>query len=114
MAKKTNKSSRPKQDWNEIGGVISLYANENKSGGFFYSTTLSRKDEDGEYENLYLTVRMSKACEKKCEPEKAGPFYLMITEAFLKAEFWTSRKSKERQSAVVLFINDAEPMDVDL
>lgn len=113
MAKKTTKSNRPKQDWNEIGGVISLYANESQKGGFFYSTTLSRKDEEGEYENLYLTVRMSKACEKKCEPEKAGPFYLMITEAFLKPEFWTDRK-KNRQSAVVLFINDAESMDVDL
>lgn len=114
MAKKTTKkNNRPKQDWNEIGGVISLYANENDDGSFRYATSLSRKDEDGDYENHYLTVRFSKAAAKECAPEEAGPFYVAIREAFLKAEFWDDKKTKKRRSAVVLFINDAEPMEVE-
>lgn len=110
MAKTTNKKSKKtfKQDWNEFSGNISLYAHEGKKDGDFYlSTSLGRKNDDGDYDNYYLTVRLSRAAEEELAIDSEGVYHVAIRYGFLKPEFWTDKKSKEQRSALVLFINDA-------
>lgn len=104
---KTTKKKTFKQDWNEIGGNISIYAHEGKKGDYYLSTSIGRKNDDGEYDNFYLTVRLSRAAEQELAIESEGVYHVAIRYGFLKPEFWTDKKSKEQRSALVLFINDA-------
>lgn len=98
-------------DWTKIEGrTVSLYLYTTDDGWELISTSIGQKDENDEWENLYLTVRFSKAAAKKCIPDHDGAYYCYISEGWLKAEFWDSGKgrNKERRSALVLFINDGQ------
>lgn len=112
MAKKTTKKKTIKQDWNNISGTIAIFANESESGKMYYSTSLGRKNNEGDYDNLYLTVRFSKSCQADCEPEEPGRYFIDMAEAFLKPEFWEDKKGNQK-SALVLFVNDGCMLPLD-
>ena len=113
LKKSKKESNKVTVDWNKLSGTISLFAHETDDGRVLYSTSLGTKYDNGEWENVYITVRFSKKAEEKCMPDEPGLFYVYMIEAWLRAEFWTAGKGKnaERRSAVVLFINDAEPVE---
>lgn len=112
VSKKSTKQPVKKESARPYGlsvfGVIRVFANEveikkGKSKGdtfLSYSVSISRKDEDGEYKNLYMPVYFAKDLEA---PEESG--MIDITSAF----FMIS--GKEGYEKISLYVKDYEEMD---
>lgn len=108
--KKTKRSERAKDTWNDIHGVISVYGNtfEGKKGDYTnWSATLGKKNDSGEYDNYYLRVRFGK---NGPEPDTDGLHQIDIESAFLSVEAYTN-KDKERVILPVLVITEGSTLD---
>lgn len=111
--KKTTKPA-PKPEKKEIPyglkifGIVRLFANEmnikkgNNKGDTFmsYSIGVSRKDEEGEYTNLYMPVYFAKDLEK---PEETG--LIDITDSF----FMVSGNGD--YTKIALYVRDYETVE---
>lgn len=94
-----------------VNGTIKLFLNENvsKDGSkrVRYSTTVSHKDEDGRFHNLYLDVRFAKAFEENLKKLQLSKYYdLKIEEGWLDVSFWANANNEE-QTKLVVFVNKA-------
>lgn len=93
-----------------VFGLIRVFVNEveikkgkNKGGTFLTcSISISRKDEDGEYKNLYMPVYFSKDLEA---PQESG--IIDITSSF----FMIS--GKEGYEKISLYVKDYETVEED-
>lgn len=104
--KKTKRSERAKDTWNEITGIMSIYGNtfEDRKGRKYisWSATVGRKDEDGEYQNYYFKVRFAK---NATEPTTDGLHQIDIQSAFISLESY-EKKNKEIIIPVIVITED--------
>lgn len=112
VSKKNTKQAVKKTETRPYGlsvfGLIRVFANEveikkgkNKGDSFLsYSCSISRKDEKGEYKNLYMPIYFSKDIEA---PEETA--VIDITSAF----FMVS--GKEGYEKISLYVKDYEEVD---
>lgn len=112
--KKKKGSSRASDTWNTITGVMAIYGNTFTSGKgkkkkefVKWSTTIGRKDEDGEYVNYYLRVRFAGDAS---EPETDGLHQIDVGNAFLSVESYTNRDGDDVVNPV-LVVTENEILD---
>lgn len=108
--KKKKGSSRASDTWNTITGVMSIYGNTfttKKKKFVKWSTTIGRKDEDGEYVNYYLRVRFAGDA---TEPETDGLHQIDVGNAFLSVESYENRDGDEVVNPV-LVVTENEILD---
>ena len=94
----TKKKARPVM-WTDICGIMRVYGHEFQTGrGSFikYSTSLGRKNEDGDYENFYLPVHFP----KDDDPGVEGAFKVNITKGFLSLNTYDTDKGKYTKHVV--------------
>lgn len=94
-----------------VNGTIKLFLNENQAKDgttrVRYSTTVSHKDEDGRFHNLYLDVRFAKSFEENLKKLQLSKYYdLKIEEGWLDVSFWANANNEE-QTKLVVFVNKA-------
>lgn len=92
MAKKEKKL---KADWNALSGLMKIYGNEygkGKNAFVKYTTSVSTKDEDGEYINAYMSVFFSKSCE--VDMLETGENWVQINKAFITVEYYQDKEKK--------------------
>ena len=114
VSKKATKQPVKKENARPYGlsifGLVRVFANEveikkgkNKGDTFLsYSISISKKDEDGEYKNLYMPVYFSKDLDA---PEESG--IIDITSSF----FMVS--GKEGYEKISLYVKEYESVDDD-
>ena len=92
------------KSWRDIDGAMILwgkkidYKKGKKTSSFYsYSTTVSSKNDDGSYNNVYLNVRL--ATEEPLEHE--GRADIMIKEAFI-----TTTKGKDDVNRLTVVVLD--------
>lgn len=112
--KKNNKKSQQVKYWSSgITGRMRVYAQEvkykknGKPATFLkFSTSIGVKDENGDWSNLYFTVRFMKGD----EPEVDGGmnFEIDIADAFLTFETYTNKDDEEIQAPVVVVMEWAD------
>lgn len=104
--KKTKRSERAKDTWNEITGIMSIYGNtfENRHGDEYisWSATVGKKDEDGDYQNYYFKVRFAK---NATEPMTDGLHQIDIQSAFISLESY-EKKNKEIIIPIIVITED--------
>lgn len=104
--KKTKRSERAKDTWNEITGIMSIYGNtfEDRHGDEYisWSATVGRKDEDGEYQNYYFKVRFGK---NATQPMTDGLHQIDIQSAFISLESY-EKKNKEIITPIIVVIEN--------
>lgn len=112
--KKKKGSSRASDTWNTIAGVMSIYGNtftfgkgKNKQHFVKWSTTIGRKDKDGEYVNYYLRVRFAGDAS---EPVTDGLHQIDVGNAFLSVESYTNRDGDDVVNPV-LVVTENEILD---
>lgn len=119
--KKKKGSSRASDTWNTITGVMSIYGNtftfgkgKNKQHFVKWSTTIGRKDKNGEYVNYYLRVGFAAGAS---EPETDGLHQIDVGNAFLSVESYTNRDGDDVVNPVLVVteneILDDEPDEED-
>lgn len=109
--KKARRSERAKETWNKISGIMSVYGNTFKSGKKEFtkwSATVGKKNDSGEYENYYLTVRFVGEAE---EPETDGLHQIDVENAFFSIETWPDKETGERMMRPVLIVTACETVD---
>lgn len=110
MAKKTKRSERAKDTWNNISGVMSIYGNtftgRKKKKYVSWSATVGKKNDDGEFDNYYFRVRFAKDAN---EPETDGLHQIDIQSGFFSLETYT--KGKEEVTVPVIVIVEDEVLD---
>lgn len=82
---------------NNFEGETMIFKNENG----FYSTSMSKKNLNGEWENKFISVQFPKGTEI---PTKTK---VNIKKAFMSFDIWTDKEGKE-QSAFKLVVQDFE------
>lgn len=63
MTQKTREKQKQAQAWNNVKGVMRLWATERKRKAktwLSFSTSIGKKDDEGEYDNLYFDVLFKK------------------------------------------------------
>ena len=110
MAKKTKRSERAKDTWNNISGIMSVYGNtftgRKKKKYVSWSATVGKKNDDGEFDNYYFRVRFAKDAN---EPETDGLHQIDIQSGFFSLETYT--KGKEEVTVPVIVIVEDEVLD---
>lgn len=86
MATKSSKKQTQKtvQAWNNVNGVMRVWATERgskKKRWMSFSTSLGKKNEDEEYDNLYFDVLFKKDEAPKIKDE--GAFEIVVNKGFL-------------------------------
>ena len=84
-AKKTVKKQTPKtaQAWNNVKGLMRVWATEhtNKKGSWLsFSTSIGKKNEDEEYDNVYFDVLFKK---NEAPEVDEGAFEINVKKGFL-------------------------------
>ena len=110
MAKKTKRSERAKDTWNNISGIMSVYGNtftgRKKKKYVSWSATVGKKNDEGEFDNYYFRVRFAKDAN---EPETDGLHQIDIQSGFFSLETYT--KGKEEVTVPVIVIVEDEVLD---
>ena len=113
--KKETKKDRPVM-WSDVTGVMRLYGKEfdgRRNGETFirYSTSLGRKNEDGDYDNCYLTVFFP----KDDAPGIAGAFEIVVTKGFMTLNVYDRGKGKNAVHVVepAIMVQEYEFIDED-
>ena len=78
-----------------ISGEIMIFKNE-----YGYSTSISRKNQDGEYEKMYLSVQLPKGVELENKTK------INITKGFL--SFYTNKQGLSQVKIVVMEYQTSE------
>ena len=111
------KENRPVM-WTDVSGVMRVYGSEvetKRSSFIKYSTSIGRKNEDGDYDNAYLTVFFP----KEDAPDIEGAFEINITKGFLTLEAYDKGKGKNAEHVVkpavmvleYVFVDDEQEED---
>ncbi len=106
--KKSNKKSQQVKYWSSgMTGRMRVYAQEvkykknGKPASFLkFSTSIGVKDEDGEWSNLYFTVRFMKG--DAPEVDAGMNFEIDIADAFLTFETYTTKDDGEIKTPVIV------------
>ena len=96
----------------KVTGLTTLFVEE-KSGSKFFSTTISRKAEDGTYKNCSLDVRFSKEKFPNESLNKLDPkfaYRLNILDGFLSVRTYQNKEGKEVR-VIYLQVEDGELKD---
>lgn len=131
MARQTarnKKQEKKKKDrpvmWTDVTGVMRVYGQEfeySKGGRdkYFikYSTSIGRKNEDGKYDNCYLTVFFP----KDDQPDIEGAFEICVCKGFMTLNVYDKGKGKNAahivEPAIMIqeyeFIDDEQDPDED-
>lgn len=105
MARQTAKKNDQKRKkerpvmWTDVSGVMRVYGREfeTKRGSFIkYSTSIGRKNEDGDYDNCYLPVFFP----KDDTPDLDGAFEVHITKGFLTLNVYDKGKGRNAEHVV--------------
>lgn len=114
------KKERPAR-WTDVSGVMRVYGHEfeTKNRKFFirYSTSIGRKNEDGDYENTYLTVFFP----KNDAPDIEGSFEVNIIKGFMTLNVYDKGKGKNAEHIVepavmvqdYVFVDDEQDYEDD-
>lgn len=112
------KKDRPLR-WTDVAGEMRVYGREfetkNHKTFIRYSTSIGRKNEDGDYDNSYLTVFFP----KDDDPGIEGSFEIGITKGFLTLNVYDKGKNAEHivEPAVMIleyvFVDDEQEDDED-
>ena len=78
---------------------IMIFRNE-KDGRVFFSTTVSHKDMDGNYQNAFMSVRFKK------NVEVANKQLIILKDAWL--DFF---QTKDGHDVIMLFVNDFDKVE---
>ena len=109
--KETKKKNRPVM-WSDVSGVMRVYANKFVTGrGCFikYSTSIGKKNDDGEYDNCYYSVFFP----REDKPELEGAFEINITKGFLTLNVYEKTRGKTTERVVSPAIMVEEYVFVD-
>lgn len=127
MARQTarKKEQKRKKDrpvrWTDVSGVMRVYGHEfetkNRKSFIRYSTSIGRKNEDGDYENAYLTVFFP----KNDAPDIEGSFEVNITKGFMTLNVYDKGKGKNAEHIVepavmvqeYVFVDDEQDYEDD-
>ena len=96
----------------KVTGLTTLFVEE-RSGSKFFSTTISRKAEDGTYKNWSLDVRFSKEKFPNESLNKLDPkfaYRLNILDGFLSVRTYQNKEGKEVR-VIYLQVEDGELKD---
>lgn len=116
----TKKKDRPVM-WSDVTGVMRVYGAEfttkNNKTFIKYSTSLGRKNEDGEYDNCYFNVFFA----KDDDPGIDGAFEIVVCKGFLTLNVYDKGKGKNAvhvvEPAVMIqayeFLDEEEEDDED-
>lgn len=100
-SKNTKNTDTPTR-WTDISGSARIFGEEKegRKGSFMaYSTSIGRKNEDGEWDNFYARVRFP----KEDDPGIEGGFKVNIESGFLTFDTWTDkRKNTHKELALVI------------
>ena len=113
------KKERPAM-WSDVSGRMRVYGREfeTKRGSFIkYSTSIGKKNEDGDYDNYYLPVFFP----KEDAPDMEGAFELEITKGFMTLNVYDKGKGKNAEHIVepavmvleYVFVDDEQEEDED-
>ena len=83
----------------KISGLTTLFV-EKRQGNNFFSTTISRKAEDGTYKNCSMDVRFSKEKfpqESLDKLEETKAYKLNIQDGFLSVRTYKDKEGKEKR-----------------
>lgn len=108
MAKSQTKTPK---SWTDVSGKAIVFGNtfKTKKGSFIsYSTTISSKNEDGDYDRVYVKVRFK----KDDDPETEGRFDIKIKSGFLAVDAYENKKG-DQVTQPVLVVTDYEVIDDD-
>lgn len=86
---------KEQKSWTDLAGIMTVWGNQKESQRseyIIYSASVARKDDDGNYDNLYFDVLFRKGE----APEIVGRFTIDIQSAFL-----TLRSYKNRRGEIV-------------
>ncbi len=106
--KKSNKKSQQVKYWSSgMTGRMRVYAQEvkykknGKPASFLkFSTSIGVKDENGDWSNLYFTVRFMKG--DAPEVDAGMNFEIDIADAFLTFEVYTTKDDEEIKTPVIV------------
>lgn len=105
MAKnyKNHKSDNTNR-WTQVTGTMRVYGAERKTKKgvpyLAYQTSIGRKNEEDEWDNLYITVRFPKE-----DPEITEAFDIDIKAGFLSMDVWTDKKDVKHIIPVVVVMD---------
>lgn len=106
--KPTKKTPRTPETWNKIRGVMRIYPHEFKDRVMF-STSISFKDMDEEYHNIYYNVRFRTNDEPQYTNKE--PFYICINDAFLTGSY--NEKNGEIYHNIMILEYEQDEVDED-
>ena len=111
-AAKTAKKQTPKalQLWNNINGAMRVWATERtykKKSWISFSTSIGKKDDDGEYANIYFDVLFKK---NKAPEVDEGAFEIIVKKGFLT---FTTYNDGSNHPAVMVMEYDLKDEDED-
>lgn len=88
-----------------ISGKATLFRNETKEGGIYFTLSLSEKQEDGKYLHAKMYVNFKKELTKKLEARtKIGLAYpIEVTKGWLKI----AKPAKAEKTFVMAFVSEA-------
>ena len=111
-AAKTAKKQTPKalQLWNNINGAMRVWATERtykKKSWLSFSTSIGKKNDDGEYTNIYFDVLFKK---DEAPEVDEGAFEIIIKKGFLT---FTTYNDGSKHPAVMVMEYDLKDEDED-
>lgn len=96
-----NRKSDSTNRWTQVNGTMRVYGNERKTRNgkpyLAYQTSIGRKNDDNEWDNLYVTVRFPKE-----DPEITEAFDIDIKDGFLSMDVWTDKNGVKHTTPVVV------------
>ncbi len=119
MSMKKNSSGKVSY-WNShLKGLVRVFAQEveynkkGKKGSFLkFSTSLGNKDEDGNWENLYINIRFPKGDIPECDG--GTNFLVQIVDGFLTFESYTDKSGIKHQTPVLVITEWLDLDDADI
>lgn len=95
-------SAAPAPRWTNITGEMVVFGNarETKTGKPFtvYATSISRKNEAGNWDNCYMDVVFA----KDVNPDIIGKFAIHVSDGFLSVRVWDDKAGHHVEPCVVV------------
>lgn len=103
--KNNSKKRASATPWTSISGQMHVFGNELKTrkGKPFlsYSTTVGKKNDEGEWENLYFNVGFR----KYADPEICDGFDIIVKDGFLSFDTWTDKNGNVHRDPRVVVLD---------
>ena len=88
----------------ELKGQITLFLN-NKKGGRYYQTSISKKEEDGKYTNFYVDCIFAKELQADFNPSEIRSNVTMVkldVEGFWSASKYTTKEGIQKVKPIIV------------